>query len=64
LRYETVDLEGDRMVYEYGARTPQLDIDARSAVIHVTYYDNENNFCGGQSLADYEKGVWKLVENT
>jgi hypothetical protein len=63
LRYETVDSTGDRVVYEYGVRTPDTSVDSRTAVIHVTFYDNENIPVGGHNLADYERGVWKFEEN-
>jgi hypothetical protein len=63
LRYESTDSEGDRVIFEYGVRTPDADVDARTAVIHVTFFDKKNNFVGGHSLADYENGTWKIVNN-
>lgn len=63
LRYESIDSEGDRIIYEYGVRTPDIDLDARTAVIHSTFFDKENNVVGGHNLADYENGTWKIVSS-
>jgi hypothetical protein len=75
LIFEGIDVEGDRMLYDYRLEktTEEVTVDVQgtdnllvgrkdyfTAVIDVVFHDKEGTPCGGYNVADYEQGAWKL----
>ncbi len=75
LIFEGVDIEGDRMLYDYRLEktTEEVTVDVQgtdnllvgrkdyfTAVIDVVFHDKAGTPCGGYNVADYKQGAWEL----